>query len=144
MATLAIKVDASAARSSINRFTCNWCTVLRSGFSRTIDHFFSDAQTQAHADGHASLQARRLAALSDQLEQANAQTLQLDISLKHAHEQESSHKWQREALQRKLAVCEADMRSLETRLSAAHMENAGMSSALYEIDCITGVWHNVS
>ena len=84
-------------------------------------------QAGTHADQHASLQARRLAAVSDQLDQANAQVIQLSISLKHAHGQESRHKWQRDALQRKLAVCEADVQSLEAKLSAAHMESAGMS-----------------
>lgn len=83
-------------------------------------------QVGTHADQHASMQARRLAALSDQLDQANAQVIQLNISLKHAHGQESRHKWQRDALQRKLAVCEADVQSLEAKLSAAHMESAGM------------------
>ncbi len=83
-------------------------------------------QAGTHADQHASLQARRLAALSDQLDQANAQVIQLSISLKHAHDQESRHKWQRDALQRKLAVCEADVQSLESKLSAAYMESAGM------------------
>ena len=75
------------------------------------------------------MQARRLATVSEQLEQANAQTLQLSTSLKHAHDTESSHKWQREALQRKLAVCEADVRGLEAKLSAAHMENSGLPAA---------------
>ncbi|DBA92530.1 TPA: hypothetical protein ACH3X1_002761 [Trebouxia sp. C0004] len=87
------------------------------------------AQAGTHADQHASLQARRLAALSDQLDQANAQVIQLNITLKHAHDQESRHKWQRDALQRKLAVCEADVQSLEARLSAAHMESAGTADA---------------
>ncbi|DBB14510.1 TPA: hypothetical protein ACH3X3_004792 [Trebouxia sp. C0006] len=87
------------------------------------------AQAGTHADQHASLQARRLAALSDQLDQANAQVIQLSISLKHAHGQESRHKWQRDALQRKLAVCEADVQSLESKLSAAYMESAGTADA---------------
>ncbi|KAL0020086.1 hypothetical protein WJX79_009298 [Trebouxia sp. C0005] len=87
------------------------------------------AQADTHADQHASLQARRLAALSDQLDQANVQIIQLSISLKHAHGQESRHKWQRDALQRKLAVCETDVQSLEARLSAAHMESAGTADA---------------
>ncbi len=86
-------------------------------------------QTSTHADEHASLQARRLSALSDQLEQANTQVVQLSISLEHAQARESTHKWQREALQRKLAVCEADVQSLEAKLSAAHMESAGIPSS---------------
>lgn len=78
-----------------------------------------------HAEQHISLQARRVAALSDQLDKANAQVTQLSISLKHAHAQESSHKWQRDALQRKLAIREGDIQALESKLSAAHMEAAG-------------------
>ena len=66
-----------------------------------------------------------MAALSDQLDKAHAQVTQLSIRLEQAHTQESNHKWQRDALQRKLAVCEGDIQALESKLSAAHMEAAG-------------------
>lgn len=85
-------------------------------------------QASTHADQQASLQARRLQALSDQLDHANAQVIQLSINLKHAHAQEANHKWQHDGLQRKLAGCEAEVQSLEAKLSAAHMESAGMPS----------------
>lgn len=71
------------------------------------------------------MQARRVAALTDQLEEASSQVSQLSLTLKHAHAQESAHKWQRDALQRKLALCEGDIQALEAKLSAAHMEAAG-------------------
>ena len=68
--------------------------------------------------------------MSDQLDQASAQIIQLSISLKHAHAQEGNYKWQHDALQRKLAASEADVQFLEAKLSAAHMESAGMLSAI--------------
>ena len=82
-------------------------------------------QASTHAEQHSSLQARRLAALNDQLAKANTKVTQLSISLSQAHAQESSHKWQREGLQRKLGLCEAEVQALESKLSAAHMEAAG-------------------
>ena len=86
-------------------------------------------QASTHAEQHNGLQARRLAALSDQLEKSNSQVTKLSISLKQAHAQESSHKWQRDSLQRKLAVCEGEVQALEAKLSAAHMEAAGTEAA---------------
>ena len=82
-------------------------------------------QVSTYSEQHISLQARRVATLLDQLDKANAQVTQLSISLKHTHAQESSHKWQRDALQRKLGICEGEIQALESKLSAAHMEAAG-------------------
>lgn len=93
-------------------------------------------QASTHADQHASLQARRLQAITDQLDQGNAQIIQLSINLKHAHAQEANHKWQHDGLQRKLAVCEAEVQLLEAKLLAAHMESAGMLSAHCESQCM--------
>ncbi|KAL3148684.1 hypothetical protein ABBQ38_014099 [Trebouxia sp. C0009 RCD-2024] len=86
-------------------------------------------QISTHAEQHISLQGHRVAALTDQLEEASSQATQLSLSLKHAHAQESAHKWQRDALQRKLALCEGDIQTLEAKLSAAHMEAAGTAEA---------------
>lgn len=89
-----------------------------------LDALFA-LQISTHAEQHISLQGRRLAALTDQLEQASSQATQLSLSLEHAHARESAHKWQRDSLQRKLALCEGDIQALESKLSAAHMEAAG-------------------
>lgn len=95
-------------------------------------------QANIHAEQHASLQAQRLAALQDQLEQANAQVLKLDLAVKHANSQQGSLKWQREDLQRKLTICEGEIRALESKLSAAHMESAGglCTACLFSLICI--------
>ena len=82
-----------------------------------------------HAEQQASLQAQRLAALQDQLEQANAQVLKLDLAVKHANSQQGSLKWQWDDLSRKLTICEGEVRELESKLSAAHMESAGEALA---------------
>lgn len=92
-------------------------------------HIDLGLQASTHAEQHNSLQARRLAALPDQLDKANGQVTKLSISLKQAHAQESSHKWQRDGLQRKLALCEGEVQALEAKLSAAHMEAAGTKAA---------------
>lgn len=86
-------------------------------------------QANMHAEQQASLQAQRLAALQDQLEQANAQVLKLDLAVKHANSQQGSLKWQRDDLRRKLTICEGEVRELESKLSAAHMESAGEALA---------------
>lgn len=88
-------------------------------------------QASTHAEQHISLQARRLAVLSDQLDKADAHVTQLSISLQHAHGLESSHKWQRDVLQRKLAICEGEVQALDSKLSAAHMEAAGKCCVPY-------------
>ena len=82
-----------------------------------------------HAEQQAGLHEQRLAALQDQLEQASAQVLQLDLAVKHANSQQGSLKWQRDDLQRKLTVCEGEVRELESKLSAARMESAGEAAA---------------
>lgn len=82
-------------------------------------------QATTHAEQQGALHTERLTALQDQLEQANGQVLNMELSAKHAGSQQSSLKAQRDDLQRKLTVCEGEIRELESKLSAACMESSG-------------------
>lgn len=87
-------------------------------------------QATTHAEQQGALHTERLTVLQDQLEQANGQLLKMELSAKHAGSQQSSLKAQRDDLQRKLTVCEGEIRQLESKLSAACMESAGGGSSL--------------
>lgn len=86
-------------------------------------------QATTHAEQQVDLQAQRLVVLHNQLEQANGGLIKLELTVKHAHQQQSSFNLQRDDLQRKLTVCQGEVRELESRLSAACMESAGRADA---------------
>lgn len=76
------------------------------------------------------MQDRRVNALVEELERANAKLISLGVMLKHASTKHTAQKWRAEALQRKLSVSESELKEAEEKLCASTMDATGKIEGL--------------